>query len=196
MRHRKSTKRLGRQSAHRKAVLKNQVKSLLVKERIRTTLSLAKQSRHLAEKLITLSKNDTVAARRQAFEVLVDRDLVKLLFSEIAPRFANRPGGYTRIVHLGNRRGDNSPLAILELTELKKVEEKVVKDKKVKKIQKEAVVAQEKKETKKTSEKAKKTEEKIKNSEEKVKVTKNSEEEDRKGFMGGLRKFLKQDKAE
>lgn len=196
MRHRKSTKRLGRQSAHRKAVLKNQVKSLLVKERIKTTLSLAKESRRLAEKLITLSKNDTVAARRQAFEVLVDRDLVKLLFTELAPRFANRLGGYTRIVHLGNRRGDNSPLAILELTELKKVEEKVVKDKKTKKTPKEAVVTQEKKETKKTSDKTKKTEEKTKNSEEKVKGTKNSEEDDRKGFMGGLRKFLKQDKAE
>ncbi|MFH1063028.1 MAG: 50S ribosomal protein L17 [Candidatus Omnitrophota bacterium] len=189
MRHRNSNKRLGRQSAHRKAVLRNQVKSLLAKERISTTLSLAKESRRLAEKLITLGKDDSVAARRQAFEVLADRDLVKLLFSELAPRFANRAGGYTRIVHLGNRRGDNAELAILELTELKKVEAKVVKEKKPKKVKKETVEKQEKKETKKAADKTK-------NTEEKGKGTKKQEEEDRKGFMGGLRKFLKQDKAE
>ncbi|MBU1087664.1 MAG: 50S ribosomal protein L17 [Candidatus Omnitrophica bacterium] len=184
MRHRNSNKRLGRQSAHRKAVLKNQVKSLLTKERIRTTLSLAKESRRLAEKLITLGKDDSVAARRQAFEVLADRDLVKLLFSELAPRFASRAGGYTRIVHLGNRRGDNAELAILELTEKKKVEEKTVKEKKQKK---EAVLKPEKKEAKTTA--------KAKKIEEKTKETKKTEE-DSKGFMGGLRKFLKQDKAE
>ncbi|MBU1044632.1 MAG: 50S ribosomal protein L17 [Candidatus Omnitrophica bacterium] len=188
MRHRNGNKRLGRQSAHRKAVLKNQVKSLLTKERISTTLSLAKESRRLAEKLITLGKNDTVAARRQAFEVLADRDLVKLLFSELAPRFASRAGGYTRIVHLGNRRGDNAELAILELTEMKKVEEKTVKEKKPKKAKKETVAKIEKKETKTTA-KSKKTEEK-------AKENKKTEEEDKKGFMGGLRKFLKQDKAE
>jgi large subunit ribosomal protein L17 len=192
MRHRNSNKRLGRQSAHRKAVLRNQVKSLLVKERIRTTLTLAKESRRLAEKLITLGKNDTVASRRQAFEVLVDRDLVKLLFSELAPRFATRAGGYTRIVHLGNRRGDNAELAILELTELKKIEEKVAKEKKPKKAKKETVVNQEKKEPKKAIDK---TADKSVKSEEKIKGNK-KQEEDSKGFMGGLRKFLKQDKAE
>ncbi len=148
MRHRNGNKRLGRQSAHRKAVLRNQVKSFLVKERISTTLNLAKESRRLAEKLITLGKADTVAARRQAFEVLADRDLVKLLFSELAPRFTNRAGGYTRIVHLGNRRGDNAPLAILELTELKKEEKKVTKEKKAKK---ETVAKETKKETLKTT---------------------------------------------
>ena len=181
MRHRKSNKRLGRQSAHRKAVLRNQVKSLIEKERISTTLSLAKESRRLAEKLITLGKNDTVAARRQAFEVLADRDLVKLLFSDLAPRFANRAGGYTRIVQLGPRRGDNAPLAILELTEMKPEEEKKAKTKKAKKEKKDPVA---KTETKK--EKAKKTDEK------QLKL----EEGDKKGFMGGLRKFLKQDKGE
>ena len=84
MRHRKSIKRLGRQSAHRKAVLKNQVKSLFEKEHIKTTEPLAKESRRLAEKLITIGKADTVAARRQAFSVLEDRTLVKTLFSDIA----------------------------------------------------------------------------------------------------------------
>ncbi len=195
MRHKNGNKRLGRQSAHRKAVLRNQVKSLLVKERISTTLSLAKESRRLTEKLITMGKNDTVAARRQAFAVLADRDLVKLLFSELAPRFVNRAGGYTRIVHLGNRRGDNAPLAILELTEMKKAEEKAAKstkEKKVKKIKKETVEKSDKKETKETKETTAKT----KKAEGKVKDTKKTDEEDKKGFMGGLRKFLKKDKAE
>jgi large subunit ribosomal protein L17 len=180
MRHRKSNKRLGRQSAHRKAVLRNQVKSLIEKESIKTTLALAKQSRRLAEKLITLGKDDTLAARRQAFEVLSDRSLVKMLFSDIAPRFATRSGGYTRIVQLGPRKGDNAPLAILELTEIKaKEEKKAAKPKKTKKVKKEAP---EKSETKKPEDK---TEDK-----------KQDNKEDKKGFIGGLRKFLKQDKGE
>ena len=133
MRHRKNSKRLSRQSAHRKAVLKNIVKSFIEKERITTTLSLAKESRRIAEKLITLAKRDNLGARRQAFKVLRDRNLVKILFSDLAPRFNNRLGGYTRIVHLGQRLGDNAKLAILELTELKKEEKKPKTPKKTKK---------------------------------------------------------------
>ncbi|MCG2711746.1 MAG: 50S ribosomal protein L17 [Candidatus Omnitrophica bacterium] len=195
MRHRKNSKRLSRQSAHRKAVLRNQVKSLLVEERIKTTLTLAKESRRLFEKLITIGKKDTLAARRQAFEVLADKSLVKLLFSEVAPRFSARAGGYTRVVHLGNRRGDNASLVILELTELKKEEPKAKKPKKVKKAaaaQDEKKEVKEKKETKKEKEK---DSPESKTSKE-AKAAKEPKEEGKKGFLGGLRKFLKKDKPE
>ncbi len=192
MRHRKNSKRLSRQSAHRKAVLRNQVKSLLVEERIKTTLTLAKESRRLFEKLITIGKKDTLAARRQAFEVLADRSLVKLLFSEVAPRFSARSGGYTRVVHLGNRLGDNASLVILELTELKKEEPKAKKPKKVKKA---AAAKDEKKEAKEKKETKKEKTEKVKDAQG-SKAAKETKEEDKKGFLGGLRKFLKQDKAE
>ena len=198
MRHRKNSKRLSRQSAHRKAVLRNQVKSLLVEERIKTTLTLAKESRRLFEKLITIGKKDTLAARRQAFEVLADRNLVKLLFSEVASRFSTRSGGYTRVVHLGNRRGDNASLVILELTELKKEEPKAKKPKKIRKAvaaKDEKKEVKEKKETKK--EKVKNTQEfKVVEESKETKDAKEAKKEDKKGFLGGLRKFLKQDKAE
>lgn len=193
MRHRKNSKRLSRQSAHRKAVLRNQVKSLLVEERIKTTETLAKESRRLLAKLITFGKNDTLASRRQAFAVLADRNLVKLLFTEVAPRFSSRAGGYTRIVHLGNRRGDNASLVILELTELKKEDPKAKKTKKVKKA---AAVKEDKKEVKGAkAAKSTKAEKQAKESKE-TKSPKDAKEEDKKGFLGGLRKFLKQDKAE
>lgn len=181
MRHRKNVKRLSRQSAHRKAVLRNLVKSLIEKEKIRTTLLLAKESRRLAEKLITLGKKNTVAGRRQAYSVLGNRDLVKLLFSEIAPRFASRAGGYTRIVKLGNRKGDNAKLAVLELTELVEKEKKAPKKKKEKKT---AV----KKETKSAAEDKEKKKE--------AKTAKQEMTEQEKGFLGGLKKFLKKDKTE
>ncbi len=198
MRHRKSIKRLGRQSAHRKAVLRNQVKSLLVEERIKTTETLAKESRRLFAKLITFGKKDTLASRRQAFEVLADRNLVKLLFSEVSPRYSTRVGGYTRIVHLGNRRGDNASLVILEMTELKKEEPKIKKPKKNKKTVSEKEV-KENKEAKKdkvndSGSKAGKSTKTAKVSKE-TKVAKDVQD-DKKGFLGGLRKFLKQDKAE
>ncbi len=202
MRHRKNSKRLGRQRAHRKAVLRNQVKSLLAKEKVVTTLALAKESRRLAEKLITLGKRNTLAAQRQAFRVLSDRDLVKLLFAELAPRFINRQGGYTRIVHLGTRRGDNAELAVLELTELK---QKDKKEKKQSKAKKEAVKKAEEKPTPKQIkikpgepkleevekvEKAEKTDQPSK-PEVKKEEKKPEKEKESKGFLGGLRKFLK-----
>ena len=199
MRHRKNIKRLSRQSAHRKAVLRNQVKSLLVEEKIKTTLTLAKESRRLFEKLITIGKKDTLAARRQAFAVLDDRSLIKVLFSEVAPRFSARTGGYTRIVRLGNRRGDNASLVILELTELKKEEPKV---KKPKKASKAAIAKEENKEVKEDKKEAKEKKETKKAKAKDVrgskegKDSKKIKEEDKKGFLGGLRKFLKQDKAE
>ncbi len=205
MRHRKNVKRLGRQSAHRKAVLKNQAKSLLVKEKIITTLALAKESRKTVEKLITLGKKDTLAARRLAFEALGDHSLVKLLFSEIAPRFMKRAGGYTRVIHAGRRRGDNAELAVLELTEQKEKVKKE-KEKKEKKTSKESLSqeakeqAAEKKEKydkkEKQKEKEVKSEPAVKAEENEQKNTEESGKDGEKGFMGGLRKFLKKNKQE
>lgn len=122
MRHRNKRSKLSMMTARRKATMRNMVSSLLTHQKIETVLARAKEVRKLAEKLITLSKNDTVAARRRAYRILSDRDLVGKLFKEIAPLNKNRNSGYTRIVHLGFRRGDGADMAILELTEKKIVE--------------------------------------------------------------------------
>lgn len=115
MRHRWGYKKLGRNPAHRRATLRNLVTNLLEHERITTTLPKAKAARPLAEKMITLGKRDTLHARRQAAAFLIRPAVLKKLFSTIAPRFADRPGGYTRIVRAGWRRGDHSDLAVLHL---------------------------------------------------------------------------------
>ncbi|MGB1236557.1 MAG: 50S ribosomal protein L17 [Pseudomonadales bacterium] len=115
MRHRKSGRHLNRDSAHRKAMLKNLAISLFEHELIRTTLPKAKELRRVAEPLITLSKVDTVANRRLAFDRTRSKEAVGKLFSELGPRFAERPGGYIRIVKCGNRPGDNAPMAYVEL---------------------------------------------------------------------------------
>lgn len=128
MRHRKKRSKLSMMTARRKATMINMVSSLLTHQKIETILARAKEVRKLAEKLITLSKNDTVAARRRAYQILNDRDLVGKLFKEVAPLFKNRNSGYTRIIHLGFRRGDGADMAILELTE-KKIVEKLPKKK-------------------------------------------------------------------
>jgi len=131
MRHRKRRSKLGMMTAHRNATLRNIVKALLKYQRIKTTHARAKEARRLAEGLITLSKTDSIAARRRAYSVLTDRDLVTKLFNEIAPLFKTRNSGYTRIIPLGFRRGDGASLSILELTE-KKIVEKLPKKKKEK----------------------------------------------------------------
>ena len=117
MRHRNSGKRLGRNTSHRKAMLRNMVTSLLEHEKITTTDARAKELRPLAEKLITLAKRGDLHARRQATEVIRDRKVVAKLFERIAPRFADRPGGYTRIIKLGHRLGDNAALSLISLVE-------------------------------------------------------------------------------
>ena len=114
MRHQKKTVKLGRTAEHRKALLANQVCSLIEHQRIRTTLAKAKAVRPLAEKMVTLGKKASIHARRTAFAVLRQKDAVKKLFDEIAPRTADRNGGYTRIVKLGQRKGDAAPIAYLE----------------------------------------------------------------------------------
>ena len=117
MRHRTHGRKLGRTTAHRKALFRNQLASFVESERIRTTLHKAKELRPLAEKMITHGKRGSLHARRQVGQWIPDRALVRKLFDEIAPRFAERPGGYTRIVKLGPRLGDGAEMAILEVVD-------------------------------------------------------------------------------
>ena len=108
-------RKLGRPTDHRKAMLRNQVTSLLKYERIETSVTRAKETRRMAEKMITLGKRGDLHARRQALAYIYDEDVVKKLFDEIAPRYSDRNGGYTRVLKLGSRRGDGTEMAILEL---------------------------------------------------------------------------------
>ena len=114
MRHQKKTVKLGRTAEHRKALLANQVCSLIEHQRIKTTLAKAKAVRPLAEKMVTLGKNGSLHARRTALAVLRQKDAVKKLFDDIAPRSASRQGGYTRIIKLGQRKSDAAAVAFLE----------------------------------------------------------------------------------
>lgn len=115
MRHRKAGRQLGRNSSHRRAMFRNMVTSLFEHERVQTTDAKAREVRRVAEKLITLGKRGDLHARRQALSYVRSKAVVAKLFSELSPRYANRPGGYTRIVKLGARRGDNAPMSIVEL---------------------------------------------------------------------------------
>ena len=117
MRHRHGLRKLNRTSAHRLAMLRNMMNSLLRHEAIKTTLPKAKELRRVIEPMITLGKEPTVANKRLAFARLRDREMVTKLFNEIGPRFANRNGGYTRILKMGFRVGDNAPMAYMELVE-------------------------------------------------------------------------------
>lgn len=117
MRHKVSGRKLGRSSSHRKALFRNMVTSLFEHGRIQTTDAKAKEVRRVAEKLITLGKRGDLHARRQALAYVRDRGVVAKLFEELSPRYAQRPGGYTRIVKLGTRRGDGAPVSILELVQ-------------------------------------------------------------------------------
>ena len=115
MRHRKSGRKLNRNSPHRKAMYRNMTASLVEHELIRTTLPKAKELRRVAEPLITLAKQDSVANRRQAFSRLRNNDTVSKLFEELGPRFEDRPGGYLRVLKCGMRAGDNAPMAYVEV---------------------------------------------------------------------------------
>ena len=128
MRHRKSGRKLNRNSSHRKAMFRNMSASLFEHEMIRTTLAKAKELRRKAEPLITLAKEDSVANRRLAFARLRDRDVVTKLFNELGPRYKERPGGYLRILKCGFRAGDNAPMAIVELVGRPIVAEEVAED--------------------------------------------------------------------
>lgn len=115
MNHNKSYRKLGRRADHRKAMLKNLTISLLSAEKIETTVTRAKELRKFAERMITLGKKNTLASRRSAFAFLRNEEVVAKLFNEVAPRYAERNGGYTRIIKTSVRKGDSSEMAIIEL---------------------------------------------------------------------------------
>ena len=115
MRHQKSGRALGRKSSHRRAMYRNMAASLIRHETIKTTLPKAKELRRVVEPLITLAKEDGVARRRLAFDRLRDKDSVGKLFTELGPRFKERPGGYLRILKMGHRPGDAAPMALVQL---------------------------------------------------------------------------------
>ncbi|HEY5992281.1 MAG TPA: 50S ribosomal protein L17 [Candidatus Udaeobacter sp.] len=133
MRHQKKTIKLGRTAEHRKALLANQVCSLIEHQRIKTTLAKAKAVRPLAERMVTLGKNGSIHARRTALATLRQKNAVKKLFDDIAPRSAERNGGYTRIVKLGQRKSDSTPMAFIEWVDMAEVvEEKPREERKAK----------------------------------------------------------------
>jgi large subunit ribosomal protein L17 len=117
VRHQKTGRKLGRDPAHRKALYGNLVCSLIEHGRIRTTEAKAKEVRPIVEQMITLGKRGDLAAHRQAVALLRSKPIVRLLFAEVAPRFADRPGGYTRVVKLGPRQGDAAPMVYLEFVD-------------------------------------------------------------------------------
>ncbi len=121
MRHGIAGNKLSRNSSLRKATVRDIAKATLIQQRICTTQAKAKEARKLVDKLITLGKKGTLADKRRAFAILCDHKLVSALFTKTSPRFKNRVGGYTRIIPLGNRRGDNAMLAFLELTEKEEI---------------------------------------------------------------------------
>ncbi len=115
MRHQRKGRKLKRDKEHREALLRNLVREVFLHEKIITTEAKAKEARRLVERVISLSKEDTLSARREAFRILQDREMVKKVFSEMPERFAEREGGYTRILKLKPRHGDAAPLVVLEL---------------------------------------------------------------------------------
>ena len=115
MRHLKAGRKFGRTSAHRKALFRNLVQALIKRESISTTLAKAKELRGKVEKTITLGKKGTLHARRQAFKLAPAKEAVQKVFGPLAERYANRPGGYTRIIRIGHRKGDDAPMAFIEL---------------------------------------------------------------------------------
>ncbi len=135
MRHRKTVKKLGRTASHRKALLRNLASALIEHKQIRTTFTKAKAAQGYVEKLIGYGKSDSVHSRRLAFKLLQNRSLVKTLFDEIAPTFDTRNGGYTRVIKLGQRRGDSAQLAILQLVGFERliIDEQPAKPKRKKK---------------------------------------------------------------
>ena len=142
MRHRLRGRKLGRSTGARISLLRGQATALFDRERIRTTLPKAKELRPYAERLITLSRRDNLHARRTVLRIITDRKVVGKLFDTLAPRFAERPGGYTRILKLGPRRGDNAEMAILELVGS---EDKLTRKKKFQKKEKEKASKKKKK---------------------------------------------------
>jgi len=186
MRHKKRKGKLNRTTAHRKALLKNLVKSLMYYETIKTTLKKAKQVEKLADKVINLARVNNLKNKRAVYSILEDHSLVSKVFSEIAPRFKDRKGGYTRIVVLGNREGDGAQMAQVSLVELRAKTQ--VKPKVEKKVHKKEIEAGQSQQEKKEGE--------TKVKKEMLKEQKPPEREPKKkGFLGGLRKYLRKSKT-
>jgi large subunit ribosomal protein L17 len=161
MRHQKKTLKLGLTAAHRKALLANQVCSLIEHQRIKTTLAKAKAVRPLAEKMVTLGKQGSLHARRTALAVLRQKNAVKKLFDDIAPRSAERKGGYTRIIKLGARKSDSAPVAFIEWVDAPQViDEAVAEDKGKKRKGAKAAAAADEAKPERKSKKSEKAEEK------------------------------------
>ena len=158
MRHLKTGRKFGRTSAHRKALFRNMVTALIDRERIRTTLAKAKELRGKVEKTITLGKKGTLHARRHALKMVADKDSLKKIFGPLAERYANRPGGYTRVIKLGHRLGDDAPMAFIELVDREDeppVKPPVKGKKKVEETAKKTVAGEKKKKPKKEKKDAK-----------------------------------------
>ncbi|MBD3263737.1 MAG: 50S ribosomal protein L17 [Candidatus Omnitrophica bacterium] len=164
MRHRKKNTKFSRSRAQRKALIKSLLRSIIINERITTTRVKAKGIKKNVEKLITCAKEDSLANRRQVYDILGDHKLVKKLFDNIAPRFKTVPGGYTRVFNIGDRKGDGASMAILELTKTFK------------------------KETKKPKRKGEKTDI---HPQETPKKKPSKEKEEKKGIFSGVKKILK-----
>jgi len=130
MRHLKAGRQLGRTQSHRKALLSNLVRSLFIEERIKTTEAKGKEVISVADRLITLGKRGELAARREAARVMRDKDILSKLFKDIAPRFAERQGGYTRLIKLSPRLGDAASLVLVELVERSEEKKKKIENKK------------------------------------------------------------------
>ncbi len=180
MRHRKSRTELNRFTSWRKATLISIARSLLIYQSIKTTKRKAFLARPLAEKLISLAKKNTLAAKRYAYKILGDHKLVSLLFSDIGPRFSGKNGGYTRIISLGKRRGDDAEIALFELTEIKKKEKKHHPKK------------EKSEELKKTAEAVK--EEKKPEAKLAVKEKPKVDQKPAKKFLGGLKNIFKKER--
>src|SRR5216683_2802070 len=129
-RHANTGRKLSRNSSHRKSLLQNLVRSVILEESIRTTTPKAKEARRLVERVITKARENTLAARRVVHKTVRDQAALAKLFETIGPRFKARPGGYTRLIHVQNRVGDNAPMAILELVEKSEKTEKTEPEKK------------------------------------------------------------------
>jgi len=192
MRHSKKRLQLGRFGAWRRATLASLARSLFIHQSIRTTKSRAKAAQPLIEKLISLAKENNLAARRRAFKGLQDHSLVNLLFNDIAPRFSARPGGYTRVLGLGPRRGDNAEMAVLELVEIKKKEKKSAKKAKAPEAQ--AQLEKSKAVPEKPAATEKPAEEKKPEARPKEKEKPPIKKEPSKKFLGGLRSIFKKER--
>jgi len=193
MRHRKRKKRFEcRTMGHRKALMRSLLSALFLHQKIKTTVARTKEVRRAADKLVTLGKRSTLHARRQAFEVLQDKALVKKLFEKIAPAFKRRAGGYTRTIRISPRHGDGAEMAILELTELIAVPErgKIKPAGKPRQPLKEEVKPKEKKEKAIPEKKEKAVAEKKEKAvaEKKEKAVPEKKEKKTSGFLEGLRK--------